>query len=257
MTIALTTDPTTGLITLAVTGLAVASAQVVRIDAGGNTFAVRNGDPATVVAGAWTGYDYEAPLDTSVYYQVLSTVDGSVLDTSASTTLAGNGLFWLGHPGKPSLNFTATVKEIQPGTRKSRSVTHDVMGKTLPVPQSMRRASYAGTLALLVADADELAQVNAILDDGHVLLMRGGTDWPGYGNRYITVGDVDFAQLIRTSDGRFTVALPWTEVARPAGLALAGPGFRWVDLYTAYPTWLSVYTANPTWNDVIDGFAVT
>lgn len=251
------TDPDNGVITLALTGAGVDTATITRTDAQGNIVAVRNGDPATITAGSWNGSDYEAPLDVPVSYRVTDVDSSAVLDTTTTVTLASGGRFWLGHPGKPTLNITPVVREIQPGTRKARSQNFDILGRTLPVGQSLRRASYSGTLVLRARDEDELWGINEILDDGHVLLMRAPATWPGYGSRYIQVGDAEVAQQIRVPDGRFTVTLPWTEVSRPVGLAEAAAGFTWADLGDGYASWLEVIAAYETWDDVVLDSPVT
>lgn len=254
MPITVTANPSGGVITVAATGLAAAAATIVRTDSAGNTSVVRNGDPATLASGNWTGNDYEAPLDDPVTYEARDSSSGTVLATSSAVTLDSDGRFWLGHPGKPTLNLAPVVKGIQPGTRKARSTTLDIIGKTLPVGQSLRRGSYSGSLVVSTRTENELDALNSLIGDGNVLLMRAPASWVGYGSRYVQIGDVDFEQLIRVPDGRFTVSLPWTEVSRPAGLAQAGPGYRWVDITTAFASWLELYTLNATWDEVLDGF---
>lgn len=251
MALTATPVPADGVVTLSLTGAGVATATITRIDAAGNTVAVRNGDPATITAGNWTGFDYEAPLDAPVTYQATNVSTGAVLATSSAVTLDSLGKFWLGHPGRPELNIAPVVAAISPGTRKARAQVFEVIGRSLPVAQSLRRSSYAGTMTLRARDGEELAGINDLITDGHVLMMRAPASWPGYGSRYIQVGDVDFEQLIRVPDGRFTITLPWTEVARPAGLAETGAGYRWSDLTAAQASWLGVISAYPTWEDVV------
>jgi len=114
-------------------------------------------------------------------------------------------------------------------------------------------------MTVRLANAAELDAMHAILDDGHVLLMRAPSNWVGLGNngsRYLQIGDAEFVPLIRPlTDGRYTATLPWTEVDRPAGLAQGGVGFRWIDVTNRYTSWLELMADNPAWSDVIDGVA--
>jgi hypothetical protein len=256
MVAALTATPDTdgGFITVSLSGAATATNHTIsRIDVAGNIAVVRNGDPAlTGGGGTWSGQDYEAPLDAAVTYR--ASVGSTVVATSSAATLSSAGAPWLGHPGKPTLNFRPLVREFRHGAMAARAVVHSVISRRLPVGQSLRRASYAGELELRISGANELTALETILDDGHVLLYRAPATWIGHGTRYLQIADVGLANLTRAAtDGRFNVTLPWTEVDRPAGLAQAGLGFAWSDVMTAYATWNAARAANPTWADVING----
>jgi hypothetical protein len=226
---------------------------VTRTDSAGNVVTVRSGDPATTDAtGAWNGQDYESPMDSPVTYTAKA--GATTVATSAEVTLASGGLPWLIHPGKPSRNFRPVVREFRLGGTGARAVVHAVIGRTLPVGQSLRRSSYTGELEIFCVDAADLLEVETILEDGHVLLYRAPGSWVGQGTRYVQIGDTKVERLTRVgTDGRFRVTLPWTEVGRPAGLAQVGPGFMWSDVTAAYSTWNVLMALNPTWNNVLDG----
>ena len=232
-TLTATPDAPSGAVDLAATGLS-GSVNIVRIDALGVVLAVRNADPAVLSGGSWTGQDFEGPLDELVTYEARNAATGSALATSSAVTLASNGKFWLVHPGHPELSITPVVAALNLGARKARSVALDVLGRALPLGQSLARSAFAGTLSVRISTGADLAALNTILDDGHVLVLRAPGSWIGYRYRYIQVGDVDFDQLIRVPDGRFTVSLPWVEVTRPAGIAdttvtLVGAGSAYLD----------------------------
>jgi hypothetical protein len=243
-----------GYVDLSLAGAAVATNHTInRIDGAGNVAAVRNGDPAlTGGGGTWTGQDYEAPLDTAVTYKAY--VGATLIATSSPTTLDSLGAPWLGHPGIPTYNFRPLVRELRLGGMAARAEVHHVIGRRLPVGQSLRRSSYAGELVLRILDGDDLTALETILGDGHVLLYRAPATWVGHGTRYLQIGDTAVENLTRVAtDGRFNITLPWTEVDRPAGLAQAGLGFAWSDVMTAYASWNELMAANPTWADVING----
>lgn len=248
-----------GHVSLALTGVTSGMAptgkvRLYRIDAAGTLTPVRNGDTATLSGEAWSGQDYEIPLDTLVSYSARNESSGAVIVNSSSVIVASGEEPWLGHPGVPALNIRPIVKAFSPGTRKARATSHDVIGRTFPIGQSLRRGGYAGTLELWVNGQSELDAIDDLLDDGSVLLYRAPASWIHHGTRYLQVGDTDHSKALRIStDGRYSVTLPWVEVARPAGLAAAGPGSRWADVLITYPNWASVSVGNPTWADVLNG----
>jgi len=228
--------------------------RIYRIDPAGTLTPVRNGDTGALVAGHWADPHYECPLDTLVSYSARNETTGAVIADSGSVLLASAGEPWLGHPGAPALNIRPIVKAFAPSARKARSTTHDVIGKTFPVGQSLRRSGYSGVLEIWANGIEEIAALDALLDDGAVLLYRAPSSWINHGTRYLQIGDSDHSKAMRVAtDGRFAISLPWTEVARPAGLAQAGPGFRWADVMNAYPDWATATLANPTWADVLNG----
>jgi hypothetical protein len=233
----------------------VTETTVVRIDAAGNEVVVRNGDPLAVSGGSATTQDYEAPLDTIVSYEMRNTGTSAVITSTSGVILPSlTNLAWLSHPGKPAFNVTFTPRSFIPATRRSRSATYDVIGRTLPVAQSLRRAGEEGTLIVKITTNEQRLALHTLLDDGAVLLLRGPQGWPTMGSRYIQVGDADYEPLIRVlTDERAWLTLPWVEVDRPAGLAQAGPGFTWGDVITAYGSWSALISDNGTWADVIDG----
>jgi hypothetical protein len=221
-----------------------------RLDAAGNVFLVRNGDPGTTNAsGTWLGQDYEIPLDKECYYTAQS---GASLTTSSTVYLTATTP-WLGHPGKPIMNFQPVVREFRFGSLPARSTAQAVIGRKLPIGQALKRGSYTGELELLVQNAD-FVKLEVMLEDGQVLLYRAPATWTNQGTRYLQVGDVQINNLMRVGkNARFYVTLPWTEVERPALLAQAGAGFQWASVKATYGDWRAVIGSNPTWFDVIDG----
>lgn len=254
-TLTATADSANGVVILALAGSAETTATVLRIDGAGNRVAVRNGDPAPTPSGSWDGLDYEAPLDTSVSYEAVNVTTSAVLATSGAVSLTSDERPWLGHPGVPSRNIRPVVADFKPGTRLARSTTLQAIGRARPIAQSLRRTSLSGgALMIRTSTFAELQAVHDLIDDGHVLLLRGPAAWGGYGTRYVQIGDVEFEPLTRVgAESRYLITMPFTEVDRPAGLAQSGTGYRWVDVTTAYASWTDLATANPTWNDVIAG----
>jgi hypothetical protein len=269
-TLTATVDDALGKVTLSLTGVAggVTGATISRQDPAGNVQVVRNGDPANTTSGSWSGEDFEAPLDVAMTYYAWNAVTpsatpigtSSAVTVSSATLLAAGDNAWLGHPGKPSLNKAVLVREFKLGTRASRATTHNIIGRATPLAQSLRRSAYNGTVTLRVTGEDELADINTLLDDGQVLLMRAPASYIGWGSRYLQIGDVEYEPLTRAgTEDRYHLTMPWIEVARPAGLAQGGVGFRWVDVYNGnatfagYAEWRDLIQANLTWAHVADG----
>jgi hypothetical protein len=257
VTIALTAtaDDAGGFVALALTGAGSLIYTITRTDGAGNTGTVRNGDPAIPSAGSWVGNDYEAPLDSTLTYAATLTTTPFTVTTATSTvTLSGSGGPWLGHPGKPSLNIRILVADYVTGGRAARAQVLNVLGRARPVGQSIRRASPTGSLKVRIAGQDALDALDALLDDGAPLLLRGPANWIGYGTKYLQIGDTECERLTRVAtDDRFLVTLPWTEVDRQAGTAEGGAGYRWDDVMTAYATWSDLAAGEATWLDVLDG----
>lgn len=244
-----------GYVSLVGSALGVATANVYRIDVAGNEVLVRNGDPITVSAGAFTTQDYEAPLDVTLAYEVRNVSTGVVIASDTGVILPSIAdRAWLGHPGKPSYNMAVLPKAFVPSSRKARAATFPVIGSSLPIAQSLRRSGEEGTLVVKLDDDDDRLALHTLLDDGAVLLLRGPATWKTMGHRYLQIQDTEFEPLTRVlTDERASMTLPWIQVSRPSGLAQAGPGFRWADVITTYATWADVVAANPTWADVMDG----
>ena len=255
-TVTVTTNPGSNpYVNVALTSFVESSVNVYRVDDAGNEVAVRNGDPLTLSSGAGSMQDYETPLDVNAFWRARNSGTGAVIADSSVVQLASGGNVYLGHPGKPTLNMQVILADWQDGSRRTRSATFDVIGKTLPVVRSFKRAGAAGVMTVRCDDFNTLINLNSLLDDGFPLLIRTPRtpDW-GIGAKYLHIGDSDVQLRVRTPTfARRWVTLPWTEVSRPAGLAQGGPGFRWADVITTYATWADVISNNATWADVIDG----
>lgn len=183
---------------------------------------VRTAAPVELVSGAITVYDYEVPLDTSVYY--IATSPGLFFQqlTSASVTVASSDQTWLGHPILTSLNRTITVT-VQP--ERARDIDRGVfpvIGRTRPVVvTSGVRQAPAGTLELYVSTVAERDGLLSLVADGSALLMRTPASYGWDASTWIAVGKVTETP---TSDKGFwpmrLITMEYTEVDAPA---LANP----------------------------------
>lgn len=229
-----------------------ATATVERVNGDGTIVPVRGADPATLVAGAWAGDDYEAPLDSTFYYQATSTDQPGVVITSPSYVMDSQGNTWLKHPGKPVLNMIVEVATGPDLTRPVAQGVFEVLGRSRPIAVTMRRGSERGELLINThTDADRVGLL-ALLEDGEPLLLSA-PDGYGVGSVYVAVGEVGERRLThvgRTADRQFQ--LPITVVDRPSGTALA-LGNSWSDVLGSYPSWSQMLATEGTWIDVLQG----
>ncbi|MGZ0147135.1 hypothetical protein ACXJJ3_08695 [Kribbella sp. WER1] len=229
-----------------------ATATIQRVNGDGTIVPVRGADPATLVAGAWVGDDYEAPLDSPFYYQATSTDRPGVTITSPTYTMDSGGKTWLKHPGRPFLN---TVVEVASGPDLTRPVAQgvfEVLGRSRPIAVTMMRGSERGEIVLNThTDADRVAIIG-LLEDGEPLFLSTPAGY-GMGSVYVAVGEVAERRLTHigsTADRQFT--LPFTVVDRPPGTALA-LGNSWSDVLGAYASWSQLLASEGTWTGVLQG----
>lgn len=258
LVITATVDAPASRVLVQVTGASGTSGELLRVTvSGAAAMPIRNGDPALWVSGAWVGYDYEAPLDEPVYYIATPTTDFTdIRGQSPTVTVPSNGLTWLKHPGRPDLN---TV--IEPGNGGIPSFAYgipqgifQVIGSVYPVPVSSARFAQTGELTTGTVTALQRTNMKNILADGSTLLLQCPAGW-GVGSVYVAVGQVTESRVsgapAYVPDRVWT--LPLTIVDRPVGLAAAGAGNTWGDVYNtggtgAYATWKGVTTAKASWS---------
>lgn len=218
----------------------------------GSVSTVRNAEPATLVAGGWVGADYEAPTDDTFYYYASSTDAPGFILATQSMILPSNGVTWLKHPGRPSLNTTVRVGVAPNVTRPVSQGVFEVLGRQMPVAVSMRRSMFRGDLQLVTFDETERNALLLLLDDGTPLLLQAPSGY-GIGNVYISVGDVSEERATGVgSEWARRWTLPFVVVDRPAGAALA-VGNTWSDVLSAYASWDAMRIAEGTWTGVVEG----
>lgn len=229
-----------------------ATALVERVNPDGSVVPVRAADPATLVAGAWVGDDYEVPLDAPFYYQATSTTRPGVVLTSPLYTLVGGGATWLKHPGRPALNMKIDVARAPDWTRPVTAGVFAVLGRSRPVAVSATRGSERGDLTVNTYDEAERLSLLGLLADGGVLYLSTPDDY-GLGNVYVSVGDVGerrYTHVANKQEREWT--LPLTVVDRPIGTALAA-GNTWGDVLTEYASWSQLLASEGTWAGALEG----
>lgn len=212
-------------------------ATIERIHADGTAVEVRGGDPARMLT-AWARWDYEAPLDQEIYYRATSTDAPGATVTTAPLTLASNELAWLTHPTNPYLNRSWTIRSLDPVRREPRASALRPPLRKYPLVVHGVRSAPAGQITLRIEGDDDVAALDALLDDNADLLLRLPAAW---GSRcwYVAVGqsareraDPMFGELLLEA-----VPLPFEVVDRPPGADAGGPGNTYDDLGAAFQTY--------------------
>ncbi|GAB3372576.1 hypothetical protein [Amycolatopsis echigonensis] len=155
-----------------------------------------------------------------------------VLRRTASVTPVLSGA-WIKVPQRPSLNRRIVVSDISSITRPSRTATHDVIGRTLPVAISDVQGSRRFTLTVMTESQQQADDVENSLLSGLPMFLQACDPGAVIPTAYVVVGDIDRSKQGHRGRRRF-LALPMTEVAAPT------------------PT---IYGGTYTYQDVLDGYA--
>lgn len=248
------------------TGGSVTNVDIVRTDATGTVVPVRGGTNAALVSGQWIGADYEAPLDTTLHYQVTPHDGGSAV-ISQAVVLGSGGAYWLKSPGRPALNLRVFPAEDH-ATKKTRDLPQGVfkiLNRDDPIIRSMRRWKPTAVLKFLTTSNADRVAFETLLDDGQTLLYQTpATDAAGSDAGYVGVAAYDVDRIGYLIDDRlFTLNVIYT--GRPSGLASpVGPGSStgggdssggvfggvWADVLAHYQGWADVETAKGSWADL-------
>lgn len=239
---------------LQLTYTTVTSASIFRVHPDGTVWPVRDADPVAVTSTTGVGaivFDHEAPLDTAVTYKATSTQDATV-PTSGSVTLPSGGKAWLTHPLKPSLGGAFVVRGHADIAFEGRGAVLPIIGSRYPVAITDTELAGSGTLTLQTATASQASTLRALTADGSVLLLRMPTTWDVEPWLYIRRGAIAEQRYINIAarpERRW--AIPYQQVAVPAGHPQGAVGVTWADLVAAYASWTATIAGESTWNDVM------
>src|SRR5256885_8249314 len=93
-----TDDAANGRVQLSLNWTGMSTATISRTDPDGSINPVRSANPATLIAGAFTDFDYEAPVGVTANYSAVSNT-GATLSTTVAVSDTPYGQVWLKHPG--------------------------------------------------------------------------------------------------------------------------------------------------------------
>jgi hypothetical protein len=225
------------------------TATISRLDPDNRARVVRSGDPAAIVAFAWTGYDYESWLGEPTTYQAQV---GATIVTSNTVTLEAS-VPWLRHVGTPSLSMQADVSgDGSPDYKLTRAVFSPI-GRQYPiVVTDGRRTAKATTMAIHTWTLAEREALLNLLADGSVLLydVPSSLGW-GITHDYIAPGDLTETREVPSMAGvpYRSWALPYDVVDTPA--TGAGPAWTYGGVLIGYATYSTVKTSFASYADLL------
>lgn len=245
-----TNDPPRVKLDLTWTGASTAS--VLRHDPDGRYRAVRDGDPATVVANVWTGYDYESWLEESTTYT--ATVSSTTITSNAVTltpTMSSRSTGWLRHPGLPSLSIEVELAGDGEPTYALSRAKLEPLGRSYPiVVTDGARKSKASAMKVRTYSLTEYQALLDILQDGAVLLLDVP---PSRGwritHQYMAIADAVPLPIVPSNPHTpwDEWSMPYDVVDRPAGGLTAARTYSTVltdfASYTEVPATYGSYTA--------------
>lgn len=235
---------------ITISGLSDSTTTITRLDPDGRVRAVRAAEPATLVAGAWQGFDYEMPLGVPVTYTSTPPLNAVETSTAATVTVTDG---WLVHPGVPDLSVRlpqANVTQLEERTRAARSAVLQPLGRATPIVVNETRSGVQSGLTLLTETLDAAADVLAAVSSGAPMLLNFPPTW-GWGVtwEYISIGDVTEGFVAKGLSAARLFTLPYTVVDRPVGSLTAQ--WTWAGVVAQYATWADVTAAFDTWTKLV------
>lgn len=206
-------DPTYARIRLTVASATATEVNIWRIDPFSNELIpVRNGDPIVTVSGGAEVYDYEAPLNLPITYQV---DDGATSVQSTPTTIVTTQS-WLKAPGFPSMNQLIKLREMPKLARQRPKGVHNVLNRKKPIVTYGTLSSLNGSMTLLTGNEDATEAMLAFLEETGVAYLQ----IPGsrFSEKYLALGDVGEGPLTRLqTEDSVDWEIEIIEVDRPDG----------------------------------------
>lgn len=244
-------DAANGRVQLSLNWTAMTSASVTRTDPDGSITPVRSGNPATLVAGVWTDFDYEAPVGVTANYTAVSNT-GATLTASAAVTDTPYATVWLKHPGRPALNMQVAVSApgIENQVRAARREVLTVVGRARPVVLSLARAGLAGSVTVMVPDVATENTLLLMLADGAPLLLQPPVAG-NLGNIYMAIADVAISPHPALENGYRDYTLPFDQVDPPAGLAGGGANNSYSVLLASWANYSALVSAGKTYSNLV------
>lgn len=246
-----TNDAANGRVQLSLNWTAMTSASVSRTDPDGSINPVRSGNPAALVAGLWTDFDYEAPVGVTAHYTAVSNT-GATLTAAAGVTDTPYGQVWLKHPGKPALNMQVAIS--MPGldsiTRTARREVLAIVNRANPVVLAMPRAGRSATITVMVPDFATEQTLLSMLADGQPLLIQPPLV-SNLGNIYLSIADVGVTPHPDMGNGYRDYALPFDEVDPPAGAASGGANNSYAVLLASWASYATIVASGHRYSDLV------
>lgn len=248
-----TPDPDLARVALVLDWPQVTAATIYRVGVDGVSVRIRGGDPATLVGGSWSGFDYEAPSDVTISYQAVA---GGLTQSSPGIILPSFGRTWLKHPGLPVLNRPVNVQRMPQLSRASTSVTLAILGRSNPIVLSQRRAGVVGSFDVWTDTDDAKAGLWGLLEDGSPVLFSPPGD-VGVAAMWMAVGDVSETRVTDTASEPVRVwQLPFTVVDRPVDLVITTT-YDWAAVVDEFASWSDVVSKVGSWSELVAHGAIS
>jgi len=244
-------DPTYARVRLTVTGAVSTEVTISRITTGNVLIPVRNGNPAVPVSGTTELYDYEAPLNTPVTWQVS---DGGTIATATTTLTVTQA--WLKNPNFPSINQVIKLGSM-PSLKRSRPQgIHQVLGRRAPIVTYGTLSSKSGSMVLLTGNEDATDSMAAFLDLSGVAYLQIPNS--RFSELYLALGDVDEGPLTKLqSEDSVWWTIDIVEVESPAGDLEGSPTSTYTSLKDGtIPNYTNLKTVKTSYLDVMRGSGV-
>lgn len=161
---------------------------------------------------------------------------------------------WLKNPRRPSLNTPVTVTDVGDISRKARSGTFDVIGRTMPVVVSDVMSSRSLQITVVAADLAAAADLETRLAAGDPVFLQAPGVNLAVPTMYATVGGLTASKYSQRGVHRF-YALDLTEVAAPASTVYGGT-ITYADLPGLYATYDAMTAAVASYFNLMDLVAV-
>lgn len=212
VSLATSADPAYARIRLTVSGAVGSEATIWRLNSDGIQIPVRNADPLFPISGTAEVYDYEAPINTPVTYQV---DDNSTVYTAAAVTLTVTQA-WLKNPFFPSQNQIIKLRAMPTLQRTRPMGVHNVLGRKYPIVAYGTLSSKSGTMGLLTGNEAATEAMATFLDYSGLAYLQIPDS--RFSEMYLSIGDVGEEPLTRLqSEDSVWWSLNVIEIDRPDG----------------------------------------
>lgn len=224
-----------------------------RVGPSGAREAVRAADPAPVSGGVYFAWDYEAPINESVRYEVDRT--GGVY--VSATVILESEIPWLRSPYLPTLNRQVRMARKPERERRRPRQIIPILGSKYPVVRFGLLQSESGTIRFWTSTDQEARDLVALLEQGTVQLAVPNER---FGTQYLSLGIVREEPATAYADGSASAAVSWWNVefdsiGRPVGPAVGGPGTTWQAVKDRHANWQDVRDTYASWLELLRGVA--
>lgn len=198
-------------------------------------------------AGSWTITGGASAISKAALLFLSPRPNVGVETTTITPTLAST---WIKNPSRPALNTTVTVTNISDVSRKARSGTFDVIGRTMPVVVSDVMSSRALSITLMVSGLEEANELDGRLAAGDPVFIQAPTANAAVPTLYATVTGYKVRKTAMRGLRRF-FDLDLIEVAAPAS-TVYGDTYVYADVVNDFASYNDVLANVTDYFQLID-----